>query len=503
MGLPPPQRFQRAGLVAFLAATVACGDASASIGLAYQGRLNRGVTPAIVRAHFVSWARRNRVGAVTDVGKGRTGVRLVLHPAGRGVDLVFDADGAFSARVETSDVGPGYHMAVVSLLDALRRRFARDLNVRDESGYWSHRKRELLVEVMLRHSIVLLEKALGKWPKDPMARLSTPIGEFDLRSTRQWLAALKNRRDLDVWFIWWPSGREGAYWTQLGCAIYFTRFMQGSRPADAKRALKAVQRYFDRGRAAGWETWLSRYYQGLMQRDAERLDAAISWYRGALELNPGQPDVTFALGEVCLEANRLAEAEKIFEALATELPASPEARYRVALARSAQGKYKEALIDLDQTLRLDPLLAAAWAEKGLALRKLGRPMEALASLEMGIKLDPKNVTSWYNRGVTLSVMGLPAEAEICLRQCLALNPTHYDALVELGLAQLGQEKLGESVATFRRATQLSRRRPEAFFNLGRVYEQMGREIEAKRAFDEARRRGLSRREATRPPGKTP
>ena len=45
-----------------------------------------------------------------------------------------------------------------------------------------------------------------------------------------------------------------------------------------------------------------------------------------------------------------------------------------------QGKYDEALIALDEAIRLDPKFASAWNNKGFALEKQGKYDEALIVL---------------------------------------------------------------------------------------------------------------------------
>jgi Flp pilus assembly protein TadD len=51
----------------------------------------------------------------------------------------------------------------------------------------------------------------------------------------------------------------------------------------------------------------------------------------------------------------------------------------MALLSFAKGKYNEAIKAYDEAIRLDPNLAEAWNNKGIALKVLGRTSEAKAA----------------------------------------------------------------------------------------------------------------------------
>lgn len=458
--------------------------------LEYEGRLGPGVAASSVRAHFLAWARRHGARADGEVGEDRAGVRLILHPACRGVVLGFDAQGVCRGELDTTEIGAGYHQAVVRALDELRRNFAPDLTVRDSTGYWETRRRSALVEPMVRRTAFTLERALANWPDDPTARLRTPVGEFDRAAVSEWLGDLRARRRLYARFLWWEEEREGGYWTNLGCVLYFNRFLQGAPGPGAQRARSDVRRHLERGRAEGCETWLSRYYQGLIDQEEDRLDAAASWFEEALDLRPGQPDVLLALGEARQESGALDAAVKVYTRAVEAQPAWAEASFRLGLALNMRGDRREAVLHLDRAAELAPGMAAAWVEKGLALRNLGEMDAALKCHEKGTELSPSNPNAWYARGVTLIRMKRAGEAIVCLERCLELDASHYDAMIELGLAQWIEGEQGEAERVFKRASMLKPDRPEAFFNLGQLYGSTGREAQSRQALQEAERRGM-------------
>ena len=486
-----------------LLALLLTGVVEAGVTLRYEGRLRAGARLDVVTAHFEVWARRQRVGAAPAKSGTLRGVKLILHPAGRGVPLLFDAKGRFAGSVVTVNVGPGYHEAVVKVLDDLKARFAPDMKVRDTSGYWRSRRRADVERPMVGETKDILRRALKRWPDNPLVRLQTAMAGFDRVSVERWLRDLEAGRDLDGRFIWWGPGKNGGYWTNLGCVLYRLRLMGGRRPRNAATLRRAVTRDFERGRRLGCQTWVSLYYEGLMAADSGPPDRVVGKYRKALALNPDQPDALDALGKALLWAGKPGEAARSFEALARVAPGLPEAWFRLGLARCAAGERADALKALDRALKLNPRLAPAWAERGVALRESGRNAEALDSLDRALKLNRKDANTWYNRGVTLSRMGRPTAAVACLKQCLDLDRGHYDAWIALGVEELARNRTDDALRAFRRATRVAPKRWEAFHNLGLLCRHLGREGQARRALDEAKRLGWKPDGLTHPRGRTP
>lgn len=472
----------------FAVASVCAADGQARI--RYEARLRPGVSADSVRLHFVAWARRNQARTDRGIEAGQGGVRVILHPACRGIPFGFDAEGVCRGEVVTGELGPGYHQAVVAVLDELRDRFAAEISVRDSAGYWETRNREALVEPMLRQATSALERALGSWPDDPSARLRTPVGEFDRSAAARWLGDLRARRRLCGRFVWWEEGREGGYWTNLGCVVFFNRFLRDDPGAQAQRLADSARRHLERGRSEGCDTWLARYYLGLIEQERGRFDAAASWFIMALELEPRQPDAMLALGEARLQSNAMEAAIKDFQRAVEAYPRWAEARFRLGQVLNVAGRRSDAVQQLRRAVELAPEMGAAWVEKGLALRSQERLDAALRCHEKGTQLDPSSPNAWYSRGVTLLRLRRAAEAIASLNRCLELDPAHYDAMIELGLAQWVEGSLDEAERTFRRAATLKAARPEAFFNLGQLYDETGREAESRQMLEQARRRGM-------------
>jgi Flp pilus assembly protein TadD len=147
-------------------------------------------------------------------------------------------------------------------------------------------------------------------------------------------------------------------------------------------------------------------------------------------------------------------------------PASASAWHMLALTRTAQGNYKQALTALDKALALKPNNPAMLNDKASALANLGRSKEAIPVFEKAMKLDPENPTImsnlawaltlekqdpkralalakkacgvaprearvWHTLAKVQAAQGLQADALVSLRQTLILAPKHRAASQDL------------------------------------------------------------------------
>ncbi len=76
-----------------------------------------------------------------------------------------------------------------------------------------------------------------------------------------------------------------------------------------------------------------------------------------------------------------------------------------------QREYDKAIQAFDRAIELDPKLALAWNNKGLAFLYLGENDKAIQAFDKVIELDPKLALAWSTKGLALAALGRPAEAE--------------------------------------------------------------------------------------------
>lgn len=224
---------------------------------------------------------------------------------------------------------------------------------------------------------------------------------------------------------------------------------------------------------------------GAAHLEGGRLDDADACYRRVLELDPGQAEAHFKLGNI---------------AVRRQLPADAEACYRRAV--SADSCYFKAFYNLGNLLRLESRLAeaeacyrrvidiepgyvAAHVNLGVTLKDLGRPAEAEVCYRTALAREPDDAETLNNLSIVLKEQNRHGEAEAVCRQSLELFPRNALACNNLGIILKEQGRLGEAETAYRRALELAPDYPEAHNNLGVALRAQGRLDEAIRAYRRA------------------
>lgn len=134
-----------------------------------------------------------------------------------------------------------------------------------------------------------------------------------------------------------------------------------------------------------------------------------------------------------------------------------------------------------QAQLVDPDYAPLYNTWALIDVQRGEIVEALAMLERAMELDPSSFEAAMNFGeLTLSFRGY-ADAAQAFARAAALRPSDYDAQVGLGAAQRGLGDVEAAEAAYQRAITIDAGRPEAYFDLGLLYQDhRGGDVESMR-----------------------
>ncbi len=239
-------------------------------------------------------------------------------------------------------------------------------------------------------------------------------------------------------------------------------------------------------------------------------DAALSFYRRALESNEEYCGARVGVGLGDLRAGNTAQARQHFErairddnqctagyvnlaiiqrqnaaevsealnnlrrALAIESDYLP-AFNQMALLYLSQAESNAQMLDLAEVVcrqaqLIDGNYAPIYNTWGLINVSQGNIIAALAKFERAFTLDADLFEAYMNFGqLTLSFRGYQ-DAVRAFTQARRLQPRNYDATIGLGAAQRGLAQVDAAEATYRSAIEIDAQRPEAYFNLGLLYQ---------------------------------
>ncbi len=147
---------------------------------------------------------------------------------------------------------------------------------------------------------------------------------------------------------------------------------------------------------------LARFYRG-----RGWLEAAVTNYVEAIELNPGDAKLRLEVGQGLLLLRRNAGAAYHLAEAVRLMPGSAQAHYCYGLAIGQEGMNIEAEQQFREALGLQPDLVSARVNLGISLMKERYATEALAQFEEVLRQDPTNKPALDYSRTLRTQLGLP------------------------------------------------------------------------------------------------
>src|SRR5689334_11500523 len=179
-------------------------------------------------------------------------------------------------------------------------------------------------------------------------------------------------------------------------------------------------------------------------------------------------------------------------------PSKPNAReeaYRannLGVALLEQFKHKEAADAFRRALQLDPSLAVARINLGIALFNIPDLPAAQKELQAAIAAAPSAPQPHYLLGLAAKTQNKPEEAIASFQKVVQIDPNDVGANVNLGQLYSQQKKYSEATAALRLAVAAEPYNATALYNLGTALIRGGQRDEGQKViaqFQELRQRG--------------
>jgi Flp pilus assembly protein TadD len=161
-----------------------------------------------------------------------------------------------------------------------------------------------------------------------------------------------------------------------------------------------------------------------------KLSEAIDCFEKALHVEPENPHIYFALGNVAKQIGAQELAEQMFISTLKFLPTSVEAANNLGNIYYAQNRLSKA-IDVYKAVLL---------------------------------LSPDSAETWVNLGVVLAAGGDYATAQTFYQEALRLNPASVTALANMGEVYAVENNLGKSLEYIDQAISLDKKNPQLHCN---------------------------------------
>ena len=149
------------------------------------------------------------------------------------------------------------------------------------------------------------------------------------------------------------------------------------------------------------------------------------------------------------------------------------------------GKYTEAVDELQKAIDADPDFVRAHVEIAFALGRLDENDRAWQHYERLLRLDPRNSAAFNGKGCVLGERGEEDQAIAAFQQAIAYDPYYFPALMNLGVALQRAGRYEEAVRHLKSAASVRPRDTAIHKELSETYLEMGSVAEAVRHLDHA------------------
>lgn len=197
-------------------------------------------------------------------------------------------------------------------------------------------------------------------------------------------------------------------------------------------------------------------------------------------------DTRYLLGVCYVKTQQIEKARTAFAQMLSAPPESATAHLLLAQMLVRQRLEERAIPELEQAAILDPRLPMVHFLLGEIYLVKSEPMRGLEEFQRELAINPTLNLVYWRLGDALVRLERYADAEKALKQAIWLNETFTGPYIVLGQIGLKKRDLELAVGFLERAARMDPNNYQAHLLLGKAYQRLGREDEAKRQFEMSR-----------------
>jgi tetratricopeptide (TPR) repeat protein len=205
---------------------------------------------------------------------------------------------------------------------------------------------------------------------------------------------------------------------------------------------------------------------GLVYRLLNQNDKALTHLRRAATLNPKDPKPLVELARLCLDINRLDDAQGYIRMLRDRFANEPELPVLEGALASLRGEWGVALQKFQQALKTRPNDFRIHYNLGIAAYQLKRYEAAERHFKRTTELKPDYTTGWKSLGMTYEARGLPEHAIRAYSEALKREPDDLPTRLKRAYLYQRGENLDAALADFQYLAKRYLRNPDAHIGAG-------------------------------------
>lgn len=190
-----------------------------------------------------------------------------------------------------------------------------------------------------------------------------------------------------------------------------------------------------------------QYYYAAHRRG--QFAAAEKGYRELLRRHPGWGRVLNALGNLMLDQNRIEDAKEAFESGAALNPPDLSSCYNLGRLKQLENDHPGAIVLYKSMIDMQPDIALAWNNLGVAYREIGQKNDALESFRTAVRCAPEMAEAWNNLGVAQDELDQAENAVYSYRKAIEIQPDYVSPHMNLGISLQKSDKFKEAEEHYR------------------------------------------------------
>lgn len=219
--------------------------------------------------------------------------------------------------------------------------------------------------------------------------------------------------------------------------------------------------------------------------NAGQFNKATGELKTALTIQPNNPRVFAAFGDLYRQRGMLDDAEKAYKKALLIEPKFMKAHDSLVEVLMKKGETNKVIAALKEAVSVSPKNASRQVFLGKVLLECGETNEAKKAFRYAVKVEPHNSAAQMEIGEILLGKDMTEEAVEIFSGVSKANPNDVHVYNRLGIAYRKQGKYAEAIAEYRKALEIDPSDDHLYYNLGRAYLEAGRRDEALSQFRRA------------------
>ncbi|MEB3286134.1 MAG: tetratricopeptide repeat protein [Vampirovibrionales bacterium] len=240
-------------------------------------------------------------------------------------------------------------------------------------------------------------------------------------------------------------------------------------------------------------------YKASMLQEVGKGDEAGDLYQRILTADPNNAMAQQALFDLASAEQDPEKSAVALKNYADRFSGNPDIQARVGEEFHRRKDYDNAALFYQRALRLNPSLAAAYANLGAVYQAQGKAPESVEAYRQAVKLESGNATfkklladaeqnigaESFQKAADLQQQGKHSEAVPYFTQALAQTPNDPDLLAAYGVTLQNLNRLDEAIARYQKAITFKPNEASYHYYLGTAYHQKGQLPLASQAYQKA------------------